>query len=193
MDTEKKQIPDRRKQYIVKKRFQRNFALAFLVLGLIVGTGVVVSYWYFGVKAVKAHLFMTHFMPADPRDVIFPVFFKTTFIFVLLLVPAAAVLTGVIFRQLSLRFMTFSTAMERIGKGDLMVPVPEERHNSLNEKLEAARRKLHHMVTSLHGIQKEISHVSDSAFYHEKDMKELEYLSKSFKNNLSRFKFKKPA
>jgi len=190
IDTEKTQAPDRRRHYVISKKFQRNFSVSFLILGLIVATGTLAGLWYFSAKEINFHLYRTHFIPSNAWKVVVPIMLNTSLVFLLALLIGSLVLTRLIFKRLSFKFETFNTALKKIGDGDLSVPVPQEKINSLNKKLEETRISLNRRVAVLRSIQKEIKDIAAKPVYDEKVMKDLESLSISFKNKLSQFKYK---
>ena len=183
------QSPNRRRRYVVSKRLQQNFTFSFLFLGLFIAICVLAGLWYFSAKEVNEYLYRAHLMPSNPWDVVFPIIIKTALIFIIVLFIASFVLTRIIFKRLSTKFKTFNTALEKICSDDLATPVAPDGFNTLNEKLEETRLNLNRMVTVLKSIQKEIKVVAAAPDYDEKVLKDLESLSITFNNKLSKFKY----
>ncbi len=183
------QSPNRRRRYVVSKRLQQNFTFSFLFLGLFIAICVLASLWYFSAKEINEYLYRTHLIPSNPWDIVFPIMLKTALIFIIVLFTASFVLTRIIFKRFSTKFKTFNTALEKICSEDLATPVSEGGFNSLNEKLEETRLNLNRMVTVLKNIQKEIKVVAAASDYDNKVLKDLESLSISFNNKLSKFKY----
>jgi len=180
---------DRRKQYIVNKRLQRNFTLAFLSLGVLVSVCVLAGFLYFAIGELHSRLYKPHFVPANTWEVVFPVMVKSTIVFLVALVISSVVVTRVIFKRFSQKFQAFRTAMERMGSGDFSTPVLQNGFEDLSRKLEEARVNLHRMVTVLKNIAGEIKHLSELPEYSEKTLKDIKSLGISLKNALSQFKF----
>lgn len=188
-DNKSNQCPSRRKRYVISRKFQQKFALSFITIGLVVAGCVIIGLWYYSAKEVNEHLYHTHSIPSKPWDVIFPIMLKAAIIFVIVQVVASAVLTRLIFNNLSYKLKTFNSALEKIGSSDLATPVTIEGFNGLNQKLEETRLNLNRMISVLKSIHKEIKEVAAAPVYDEKVMKDLESLNISFKNELSKFKF----
>ncbi len=189
MTDKKEQGPCRRNRYVISKKFQQKFAFSFITLGLVIAFCVIIGLWYYSAKEVNEHLYRTHLIPSNPWDVVFPIMLRAAVIFVIMQVIASAVLTRFIFKNLSCKFKTFNSALEKIGSSDLATPVTMESFNGLNQKLEETRFNLNQMINVLKSIHKEIKDVAAAPVYDEKVLRDLESLSISFKNKLSKFKY----
>ena len=104
-DNNSNQCPSRRKHYVLSKKFQQKFVLSFIALGLVVAGCVIIGLWHYSAKEVNEHLYRAHSIPSKPWDIVFPIMLKAAIIFVIVQVVAAAVLTRLIFNNLSYFFM----------------------------------------------------------------------------------------
>lgn len=188
-DNKSTQYPSRRKRYVISKKFQQKFAFSFITLGFVVACCVFIGLWYYSAKEVSEHLYHTHSIPSKPWDIVFPLMLKAAIIFIIVQVVASAVLTRLIFNNLSYKLKTFNSALEKIGNSDLTTRVTIESFNGLNQKLEETRLNLNHTISVLKSIHKKIKEVSAAPVYDEKVLKNLESLNASFKNKLSKFKY----
>lgn len=188
-DNKSTQCPSRRKRYVISKKFQQKLAFAFIMLGLVVASCVIISLWHYSAKEVNEHLYRAHSIPLKPWDAVFPIMLKAAIIFVIVQVAVSAVLTRLIFNNLSYKFKTFNSALEKIGNSDLATPVAIESFNGLDQKLEETRLNLNRMISVLKSIHKKIKEVAAAPVYDEKVLDDLESLNISFKNKLSKFKY----
>jgi len=188
-DNKSNQCPSRRKRYVISKKFQQTFAFSFITLGLVIAGCVFIGLWHYSAKEVNEYLYRAHSIPSKLWDAVFPIMLKAAIIFVIVQVVASAVLTRFIFKNLSYKFKSFNSALEKIGSSDLTTPVTIEGFKGLNQKLEETRLNLNHTISALKSIHKKIKEVAAAQVYDEKVLKDLESLNTSFKNKLSKFKY----
>ncbi len=192
MNTPAAQFVNTRRQYIVNKKLQISFSFSFIALGFIISIFILTGFWYFAVKEIHVYTYRSHFIPPNTWRIVFPIMLKTFFVFLIVLVTASAVFTRFIFRQFSVKFKSFRTAIEKIGNGDFSTPVLQEGFKSLDEKLEETRINFHQKIAALQNILKEIKQMSDSPVYDdEKILKDIESLCAGFNSGLSQLKFNK--
>jgi methyl-accepting chemotaxis protein len=189
MTENKQQGPCRRNRYIISKKFQQKFAFSFITLGLVIAFCVIMGLWYYSAKEVNEHLYRTHLIPSNPWNVVFPIMLRAAIIFVIMQVIASAVLTRFIFKNLSYKFKNFNSALEKLGSCDFAAPVTIESFDGLNRKLDDTRLNLNRRISVLKSIEKEIKEIAAAPVYDEKVLRDLESLSISFKNKLSKFKY----
>ncbi len=183
------QRPYKRKTYIIKKKFQRNFTLLFLSLGVVAGICGLEGFWYLAAEEINSQIYRTHFMPTDPLEVVLPIFYQSVAGFLLLLIITSSMLSHIIFKRLSVKFRTFCRSLESIGRGDLSSADVCKGSYGLYEKQEEAKEKLNHLISDMRGVQREIKDISNAAYYDEKVLKDLRSLCRVFKNKLLQFKY----